>query len=66
MGSALLRSAESLARKRGCFRKALVTASWREASIAFYRREGWRDHGDWFVKPLADDVTLGGHPADDN
>ncbi|MGH2631726.1 MAG: GNAT family N-acetyltransferase [Actinomycetota bacterium] len=66
VGTALLRRAESLARKRGCFRMALVTASWREASIAFYRREGWHDYGDWFVKPLADDVTPGGQPADDN
>jgi GNAT superfamily N-acetyltransferase len=66
IGSALLGRAEELARKRGCFRMALVTASWREASIAFYRREGWQDYGAWVVKPLADDVTLGGQPADDN
>jgi GNAT superfamily N-acetyltransferase len=66
IGSALLGRAEELARKRGCFRMALVTASWREASIAFYQREGWQDYGAWVVKPLADDVTLGGQPADDN
>ena len=66
VGTALLRRAEELARKRGCFRMALVTASWREASLAFYRREGWHDYGAWVVKPLADDVTPGGQPADDN
>jgi GNAT superfamily N-acetyltransferase len=66
VGTALLRRAEELARKRGCFRLALVTASWRDASISFYRREGWHDYGRWFVKPLADDVTPGGQPLDDN
>jgi GNAT superfamily N-acetyltransferase len=65
-GTALLRRAEELARKRGCFRMALVTASWREDSISFYRREGWSDYGEWFVKPLAEDVTPGGQPSDDN
>jgi len=65
-GTALLRRAEELARKRGCFRMALVTATWREASIAFYRREGWQDYGQWFVKPLAADVAPGGQPTDDN
>ncbi|MDH4113040.1 MAG: GNAT family N-acetyltransferase [Actinomycetota bacterium] len=66
VGTELLRRAEALARKRGCFRMALVTAGWREKSIAFYRREGWHDYGQWFVKPLAGDVTPGGQPADDN
>ncbi len=66
VGTALLQRAEELARKRGCFRMALVTATWREASITFYRREGWHDYGAWFVKPLADDVTPGGEPSDDN
>jgi GNAT superfamily N-acetyltransferase len=65
-GTALLRRAEELARKRGCFRLALVTAGWRDDSIAFYVREGWHDYGRWFVKPLADDVTPGGQPLDDN
>jgi GNAT superfamily N-acetyltransferase len=65
-GTALLRRAEELARKRGCFRMALVTATWREASIAFYRREGWQDYGQWFVKSLVADVTPGGQPTDDN
>ena len=66
VGTALLRRAEELARKRGCFRMALVTASWREATNDFYRREGWSDYGAWFVKQLADDVTPGGQPVDDN
>ena len=65
-GTALLRRAEELARKRGCFRLALVTAGWRDDSIAFYVREGWHDYGRWFVKPLAADVTPGGQPLDDN
>ena len=65
VGAALLRRAEELARKRGCFRMALVTATWRDASIAFYRREGWQDYGAWVVKPLADDVTPGGQSVDD-
>jgi GNAT superfamily N-acetyltransferase len=66
VGTALLRRSEDLARKRGCFRMALVTARWREASIAFYEREGWSDYGAWFVKQLVDDVTPGGQPLDDN
>jgi GNAT superfamily N-acetyltransferase len=66
VGTALLRRAEELARKRGCFRMALVTATWRETSIAFYRREGWQDYGEWFVKPLTDQVEPGGQPIDDN
>ena len=66
VGRALLSAAEELARKRGCFRMALVTAAWREATMAFYEREGWHAYGQWFVKPLADDVTPGGMPADDN
>jgi GNAT superfamily N-acetyltransferase len=67
VGSVLLRRAEELARKRGCFRMTLVTAAWREATIAFYEREGFQDYGRWFVKPLAPDVTPGGEPIrDDN
>ncbi|MEO8477710.1 MAG: GNAT family N-acetyltransferase [Actinomycetota bacterium] len=66
VGSALLRAAEGLARKRGCFRMALVTASWREATTAFYAKEGWSDYGKWFVKPLTESVTPGGQPIDDN
>jgi GNAT superfamily N-acetyltransferase len=65
-GTKLLKAAEDLARKRGCFRMALVTASWREPTMAFYAREGWSDYGTWFVKPLTDDVTPGGQPVDDN
>jgi GNAT superfamily N-acetyltransferase len=60
VGRALLSRAEELARKRGCFRMALVTAGWREESIAFYRGEGWADYGAWFVKPRSDDVGPGG------
>lgn len=67
VGRTLLRRAEELARKRGCFRMALVTAGWRTDSITFYEREGWANFGDWFVKPLADDVSPGGGPIrDDN
>jgi GNAT superfamily N-acetyltransferase len=66
-GRALLSAAEELARKRGCFRMALVTAAWREDSIAFYEREGWHNFGEWFVKPLASDVGPGGESIrDDN
>lgn len=64
VGRALLGRAEELARKRGCFRMALVTASWREATIGFYAREGWADYGEWFVKPLTDGVGPGGQPDD--
>ncbi len=67
VGRALLSRAEDLARKRGCFRMALVTAAWRGDSIAFYANEGWESYGQWFVKPLTDDVSLGGEPIrDDN
>jgi GNAT superfamily N-acetyltransferase len=67
VGAALLRRAEELARKRGCFRMALVTAAWRDQTIAFYEREGFQDYGRWFVKPLTPDVGPGGEPIrDDN
>jgi len=66
VGSALLRRAEELARKRGCFRMALVTAAWRDQTIGFYEREGFQDYGRWFVKPLVADVTPGGEPIRDN
>jgi Acetyltransferase (GNAT) family. len=66
VGSEMLGRAETLARKRGCFRMALVTAGWREATIAFYAREGWSNYGEWFVKPLTDDVAPSGQPVDDN
>jgi GNAT superfamily N-acetyltransferase len=65
-GTALLSKAEELARKRGCFRMALVTAGWREDAIAFYEREGWANYGEWFVKPLADDVDPSGMPTRDD
>jgi GNAT superfamily N-acetyltransferase len=64
VGRALLARAEELARKRGCFRMALVTASSRDAALAFYEREGWSGYGEWFVKPLTDDVAPGGQPVD--
>jgi GNAT superfamily N-acetyltransferase len=66
VGHRLLSAAEELARKRGCFRMALVTATWREATTAFYLREGWHAYGQWFVKPLSEGVTPGGMPTDDN
>jgi GNAT superfamily N-acetyltransferase len=66
VGTALLTRAEELARKRGCFRMALVTAGWREQTIAFYEREGWQNYGEWFVKPLTEGVGPGGQPLDDN
>ena len=65
VGKALLSHAEELARKRGCFRMALVTAGWREDSIAFYESQGWENFGQWFVKPLDSGVTPGGMPIDD-
>ncbi len=65
VGKALLEQAEDLARRRGCFRMALVTAGWRGDSIAFYERQGWQNFGEWFVKPLDETVTPGGMPVDD-
>ncbi|HEX9122285.1 MAG TPA: GNAT family N-acetyltransferase [Actinomycetota bacterium] len=52
VGKALLDRAEDLARRRGCFRMSLETGAWRERTHAFYRREGWTEHGTWFVKVL--------------
>lgn len=63
VGRALLERAEALARKRGCFRMSLVTAAWRERTLAFYRREGWSDYGAWFVRPLTGDVAPSGEPV---
>jgi GNAT superfamily N-acetyltransferase len=60
VGRILLSRAEELARKRGCFRMTLVTAGWREASITFYRKEGWGDYGRWFVKSLTEGAPAGG------
>ncbi len=65
VGQILLARAEELARKRGCFRMALVTAGWREESHSFYVKHGWADYGKWFVKPLTDAVRPSGQPADD-
>jgi GNAT superfamily N-acetyltransferase len=64
VGARLLIAAETLARKRGCFRMTLVTAGWRDDTIGFYRHRGWSDYGTWFVKPLTEDVTPGGLPVD--
>lgn len=64
-GTALLSRAEELARKRGCFRMALVTAGWREQTYGFYERHAWSDYGTWFVKQLTDDVHPSGQPVDD-
>ncbi|HSO01997.1 MAG TPA: GNAT family N-acetyltransferase, partial [Gaiellaceae bacterium] len=66
VGRVLLTRAEELARKRGCFRMALVTASWREQTIGFYERQGWKGYGAWFVKPLTDDVGPGGQSLRDD
>jgi glucosamine-phosphate N-acetyltransferase len=63
IGRMLLGRAEELARARGCFRMALVTASWREGTARFYERHGWQGYGSWFVKPLTDEVHPGGQPV---
>lgn len=55
IGRTLIDRAEELARKRGCFRMALVTSGWRADAHRFYERRGWTDFGTWFVKPLVDD-----------
>jgi GNAT superfamily N-acetyltransferase len=64
-GHALLARAEELARRRGCFRMALVTARWRDDAVAFYERQGWQGYSEWFVKQLTDDVAPGGEPLVD-
>lgn len=65
-GRLLLGRAEELARKRGCFRMTLVTATWRSEALAFYERQGWSNYGEWFVKPLTTGVAPSGQPLDDN
>jgi GNAT superfamily N-acetyltransferase len=65
-GTELLRRAEELARRRGCFRMALVTAARRTDAVAFYTRGGWEDYGTWFVKPLTDDIAPSGEPVRDD
>ena len=65
VGRTLLTRAEELARKRGCFRMALVTAGWREDAGRFYVGQGWNDYGVWFVKLLTDEVSPGGQPVED-
>ncbi|MGH2591501.1 MAG: GNAT family N-acetyltransferase [Actinomycetota bacterium] len=54
VGTALLVEVEVLARRRGCFRMSLETGGWREEAHRFYERQGWTDHGTWFVKLLDD------------
>lgn len=68
VGQGLLSRAEELARRRGCFRMALVTAGWRDDAHRFYERLGWDDYGTWYVKRLSDDVHPSGQPVelDDN
>jgi GNAT superfamily N-acetyltransferase len=66
VGGALLSRADELARRRGCFRLTLVTASWRSDTLAFYDRQGWQNYGVWFVKSLTDDVSPGGEPIRDD
>jgi len=66
VGRALLARTEELARRRGCFRMALVTAGWRTDAVGFYERQGWHRFGEWFVKRLTDDVSPGGEPIRDD
>ena len=66
VGTALLRHAEELARRRGCFRMALVTAARRKKPWPSTNDEGWQDYGTWFVKPLTDDVAASGEPVRDD
>ena len=61
VGTALLKEAEILARKRGCFRMSLETSGWREATHRFYEREGWVDNGKWFVKLLDESKDSAGY-----
>ena len=64
VGKTLLDHAEELARRRGCFRMSLETATWRERTHAFYEREGWLDYGKWFIKVLDPSWKPSGPPAD--
>src|SRR3954449_479875 len=59
-GRSLLPRTKELARRRGCFRMALVTANWREDAIGFYERQGWQSYGSWFVEQIAAQVEAGG------
>ena len=61
VGTALMKEAEVLARKRGCFRMSLETSGWREATHRFYEGEGWVDNGKWFVKLLDESKGGGGY-----
>ena len=66
VGTRLLRAAEELARKRGCFRMALVTASWREATMAFYARAGLERLRNLVRQAAHRRRHPGGQPVDDN
>jgi GNAT superfamily N-acetyltransferase len=61
VGTALMKEAEDLARKRGCFRMSLETSAWREATHRFYEREGWVANGTWFVKLLDESKGSAGY-----
>ena len=67
-GRALLTRAEELARRRGLLPDgARHGEPGATDAIAFYERQGWQNYGEWFVKPLTDDVGPGGEPVrDDN
>ena len=50
---------------------AFVEQPWRQdpQAVQFasaYERAGWSNYGEWFVKPLTDDVEPSGEPVDDN
>lgn len=53
IGSALLAYIEHIARKRGCQRMELTSASGRLAAHAFYEDKGYQKAGFKFYKPLA-------------
>jgi GNAT superfamily N-acetyltransferase len=61
IGASLLAEAEALARRRGCFRMSLETASWRTATHRFYARQAWTDNGKWFVKLLDESSGKAGY-----
>ena len=51
-GRALLEAAEQHARARGCWGMSLESATWREASHAFYEHVGWSATGKAFSRLL--------------
>lgn len=56
IGRMLLDAAEARARERGCWGMTLESASWREASHAFYEHVGWTDTGKAFNRMLVEGV----------